>query len=728
MKRKPCVEQHDEKDCGPACLAAISQYYGKHVSLPHVREMTKTDADGTNLYGLVEGAKRLNFDAEALGGTYEEMLEGIADGEVSLPCITHIVTKEYLQHFIVIYAIKKSEVLIADPAKGKLKVKHKALEDQWTGHVINLKPNSCFERGRFTPSPFLFFRNLIGRHKFLVLQILICTILLAAFSIATAFVFQVVIDNILGMVNIYDYRNLIRSLTMVCLATAGLYIVAALIRIVRGYYLAHFSKKLDVEIVLHCYEHAIDLPFSFFGTRKTGEILSRFSDAQAIQDMLSSATFSVVVDGLMVIFGAVILWLISPALSIVAFTIAAIYLILIMSHKRKIRRINQTEMENSSQTTAYFKESIDGIETIKALNMEKGVKKKTRILFNRLISTSFKQSIMYNNLSAIIGVTTSVGTVVMLWLGVQGVLGGVLTLGELITFNTLLNYFLTPLENLIGLQPQLQAAGVATNRLNDILLAEKEDIESGIIANELSGNIKYENICFRYGNRELALDSICLEIKKGESVAIIGESGSGKSTLMKLLMRLYEPEDGTISINGINTCTINRAHLRDCVVYLTQDIFLFSDTIEKNILYGCDSEEVGDDEFRRICGLCKVADFVDKLPFGYDTRLEENGVNLSGGQRQRIALARALLRKPDILILDEAMSSLDSITEHALSNMIFNIDAKMTRIVIAHRLSTIVQCDKIIIMDQGQIVECGAHNELMGRSEKYRSFWVGKKE
>jgi ATP-binding cassette subfamily B protein len=355
--------------------------------------------------------------------------------------------------------------------------------------------------------------------------------------------------------------------------------------------------------------------------------------------------------------------------------------------------------------------------------MEHMAKEKTDTLFGRLITTVFKQSVMYNNLGVIIGVVTSLGTVLILWLGVQSILQGEITLGALITFNALLGYFLSPLGNLINLQPQLQAAGVATNRLNDILLAEREDTESGLSSGELKGGIVCENVSFRYGNRELVLEDISLNIEQGQKVAIVGESGSGKTTLMKLLLRFYEAEAGLITIDGKALEDINRTFLRKRISYLTQSIFLFSDSVKNNIFYGSNSDEISDEEFKRVCELCKVDEFVAKLPLGYETRLEENGANLSGGQRQRIALARALLRKPDVLVMDEAMSNLDSITERALSNMISGFDKDMTCIVIAHRLSTIVQCDKILVMDQGQIIETGTHDQLMQQRGKYFSFW-----
>ncbi|MCX8168585.1 MAG: ATP-binding cassette domain-containing protein, partial [Ignisphaera sp.] len=296
-------------------------------------------------------------------------------------------------------------------------------------------------------------------------------------------------------------------------------------------------------------------------------------------------------------------------------------------------------------------------------------------------------------------VKTTGGTVII-WVGAYQVMQGKMTLGQLLTYNSLLAYFLDPIENLINLQSMLQSAFVASDRLGEILdlEIEKSDNEyKKIKITSLKGDIDIKNLDFRYGTRQLVLKNINLNIKQGEKIAIVGESGSGKTTLAKLLLRFYDWEKGEILINGINIKDINIESLREKISYISQDIFLFSGTIRENLSLGMENDNL--EEIIEACKISKAHDFINTLPLRYDTLLEENGSNLSGGQKQRLAIARAILKKPDILIMDEATSNLDSVTERAIEKTINKFSKNITTIIIAHRLSTIRRCDRIVVMD-----------------------------
>jgi len=293
-------------------------------------------------------------------------------------------------------------------------------------------------------------------------------------------------------------------------------------------------------------------------------------------------------------------------------------------------------------------------------------------------------------------------------------------MGSLITFNSLLVYFLDPVKNLINLQPQMQTAIVAADRLGEILdlEVEKTEDENGkLMPQKFEGTIDIKNLNFRYGTRKPVLEDINIHIEKGQKVAFVGESGSGKTTLSKLLLHLYSAESGEILIDGNNIDDINLECLRERIAYIPQETFLFSGTILENLVLGMDYVTMDD-----VIAAAKVAqahDFINELPLRYNTMLEENGANLSGGQRQRLAIARAMLKKPDILILDEATSNLDSITERALDATINEYAKDMTTIFIAHRLSTIKNCDVIYVLEKGKIVESGSHKELTMHGGKY---------
>lgn len=313
----------------------------------------------------------------------------------------------------------------------------------------------------------------------------------------------------------------------------------------------------------------------------------------------------------------------------------------------------------------------------------------------------------------------------IIWVGTDSVLKGNLTIGGLLTFNALLAYFFNPIQSLIHLQPQLQTAIVASDRLGEILDLESEDILHGktkISPDSLKGDIEIKHIDFRYGTRQLVLKDINIVIKEGQSIAFVGESGSGKTTLSKLLLDFYKPERGEILIRGMNIEDIDLSALRSKIGYISQETFLFSGTILDNFKLA--NTNITLEQIIEVCKLTKAHDFINELPLRYDTYLEENAANLSGGQKQRLSIARALIKHPDILIMDEATSSLDSVTEKAIDDTIKKITHQMTTITIAHRLSTIVSCDQIYVMDKGRIIEAGSHIALLQQKGMYYNLWM----
>jgi ATP-binding cassette subfamily B protein len=381
-------------------------------------------------------------------------------------------------------------------------------------------------------------------------------------------------------------------------------------------------------------------------------------------------------------------------------------------------------MEQNAQLTSYLVESLNGIETVKAFNAEEEASLKTEGRFIKLLRSVFKGGILNNFRGSITSFTAMVGGVVILWVGAWNVIKGNMTVGQLITFNALLAYFLDPIKNLINLQPMMQTAIVASDRLGEIfdLSLEREENENKKIQPEdLKGDIVIKNVDFRYGTRALVLKDLSLTIKQGEKIALVGESGSGKTTLVKLLMNLYPWEKGDITIKSYNIKDLAYDSLRERIAYISQDIFMFSGTIRENLCLG--RKDIDMNDIVEACQMAQAHDFINKLPLRYETHLEENAANLSGGQKQRLAIARAILKKPDIFIMDEATSNLDSITEKAIERTIETVCKGVTAIIIAHRLSTIKRCDRIYVMDDGRIIEMGTHKELMDRRGRYYELW-----
>jgi ATP-binding cassette subfamily B protein len=369
-------------------------------------------------------------------------------------------------------------------------------------------------------------------------------------------------------------------------------------------------------------------------------------------------------------------------------------------------------------------ESLNGIETVKAFNAEDQANLETEKKFVTLLKSIFKIGWLNNLQSSLTGFAAGIGGIIILWFGAYQVIQGKMSLGQLLTFNALLAYFLDPIKNLINLQPMMQTAIVASDRLGEILDLELEKApneEKKICPATLKGTIEFKNVDFRYGTEKLVLKNINMTIEPGQRIALVGESGSGKTTLVKLIMNFYPWEKGDILINGYNIKDINLERLRDRIAYISQDIFLFSGMIQENLCLG--NQDLTLEEIVEAAKITKTHDFVDELPLRYDTMLEENGANLSGGQKQRLAITRAILKNPDILIMDEATSNLDSITEMAIEKTIHEFSRNITTIIIAHRLSTIMRCDKIYVMDKGEFVESGTHQQLMNQRGRYYELW-----
>ncbi|MBG9692093.1 peptidase domain-containing ABC transporter [Lysinibacillus sphaericus] len=713
FKRYVCVKQHDQKDCGIACLSTISKQYGLKIPISKLREVAGTDKQGTNVLGLIKAAEELGFTAKAVKGDAKALFQ-----EFPLPAIAHCVIDGKLLHYVVIHKITQKEVIIADPAKGIVKYTPEDFLQIWTGVLVLLVPSIKFERGDETQGLFARFFHLLKPQKWLFFQIFICSILYTLLGIAGAFYFQLLIDDILVF-------NLEKSLHIISLGVLLLYTFQIILDAFRNYLLLHISQKFDISLILNYYSHVINLPMNFFSTRKVGEIISRIMDASKVREALSGATLTIVLDTMMVIVGAVILYTQSAFLFGITLVMVPVYILIVWLFKKTYENINRREMEENAQLNAYLVESLNGVETIKAYNAEKATKDELEKRFIKFLKSIFKHGLIDNYQNSLKNYLGLVSGTVILWVGSYQVLRGNMTAGQLIAFNALLAYFLTPLQNLVNLQPMLQSAIVASQRLGEILdLETEEEKHKGkrMVPQHLKGDIDIRNVDFRYGTRSLILKDMNLSIGQGEKVAFVGESGSGKTTLAKLLLNFYQPEKGEILINGNNIQDLDFHKLREKIAYVSQESFFFSGTIEENLSLGTDNDVTLED-IVSAAKIAKAHDFINTLPLRYSTVLEENASNLSGGQRQRLSITRAILKRPDILILDEATSNLDSITEKAISETIDDYCSGITTIIIAHRLSTIKKCDKICVIEQGQIIELGTHEELLNSKGRYYELW-----
>jgi ATP-binding cassette subfamily B protein len=711
-KKYYCIRQHDITDCGAACLATISKQYGLKIPIIKIREIAGTDKQGTNAYGVIKAAQKLGFSAKGVKGDQDSFFS-----EFPLPAIAHVVINKSLLHYVVIHRIRKNEVLVADPGQGLMKYSPEEFFRIWTGVLILMVPTAQFQKGNQTKGLFTRFFGLLKPQKKLLLNIFTASLLYTILGIFGSFYFKFLMDDILPY-------NLSKTLAIVSLGIILLSIFKLLLNAFRSHLLLYLSQKLDISLILSYYRHVTKLPLNFFGTRKVGEIISRFMDASKVRQAISGATLTIMIDTLMAIAGGFMLYNQNPFLFGITFILAVCYAIIVFSFNQPYRNLNRKQMEQNAQLTSYLVESLNGIETVKSFSAEAQASLETEKRFIGFLKSVFKGGSLNNLQSSLTGFTAGVGGIIILWIGTYYVIQGKMSAGELLTFNALLAYFLEPIKNIINLQPMMQTAIVASDRLGEILDLELEkspDEARKMNPASLKGDIVFKNVDFRYGTRPLVLKNINLEIKCGEKIALVGESGSGKTTLVKLIMNFYGLEKGAIFINGHNIQEFNRERLRDRIAYISQDIFLFSGTIRENLCLG--NQGLTLEEIIEATKAAKAHDFINELPLRYNTMLEENGSNLSGGQKQRLAIARALLKKPDILIMDEATSNLDSITEKAIENTLRELSQGTTTIMIAHRLSTIMQCDRIYVMDRGEIVESGSHSQLIAKGGRYFNLW-----
>lgn len=615
-------------------------------------------------------------------------------------------------------------LVIADPGEGIVKLttdeffgevhdEGKSPKYQWSGILIILVKNETFEKKDETKGIFSRFFHLLMPQKKLIFQIFLASLIYTVLGILAAFYFQMLIDSVLP-------DGLKKTLMTLSIGVILLNLFRVILNAFRSHLLLYLSQKLDIALLLGYYRHVMELPMNFFGTRKVGEIISRFNDAGKVRDAISGATLTIMIDTLMAVAGAIILYIQNSKLFFITIIMIVLYAVIVLGFNKWYEKLNRKEMEDNAQLTSYMVESLNGIQTVKAYNAERKVNRETEVKFVKLLRSVFNLTWANNIQVSLKTFVELIGGVVILWAGGVSVINGDMTIGALITFNSLLAYFLDPVKNLVDLQPQMQTAVVAADRLGEILdlEAEKQENEQRKMAPEnLAGDIKFEHVNFRYGTRQRVLENIDFTIKKGEKIAFVGESGSGKTTLSKLLLHLYQAESGNILINDNNIEDIQIETLRDKIAYIPQETFLFSGSIFENLTLGLDDATM--DDIIEASKKAQAHEFINKLPLRYETRLEENGANLSGGQRQRLAIARAMLKKPDILILDEATSNLDAITERALDKTISEFSKDVTTIFIAHRLSTIKNCDKIYVLEDGKIIESGDHASLTALGGKY---------
>lgn len=724
------VKQHDATDCAAACMAMICLHYKKEITITKLRDVMGTDIKGTNLVGLTKCADRLGFTAQPVRVDREGFLSNY-----TLPAVANVVTKEGLSHFVVVFKITKNYVIVGNPAKDLEKIKIDKFYKGFTGAMLLLKPDNRFEAGKLKRSSmFNRYLKLLMPQKKMFIYAVLASLIMTVLGILSSLFNNVIYDEILP----YQQKDMLKIMLLVFL---GVSLTQTLVSFVRQWILIHLSIKIDIPLMLGYFEHIYKLPMKFFASRKTGDIITRFSDAFTIKDIFTNIALSLIMDISMAFVTGVILLQMNPKLFVIIFIMTVISIILVFIFKQPYKRINEEQMQQASVLNSEIIEGLRAVETIKGNANEENELECIEKEYIKSLRIGYREGMLSNIQGTISSVILGAGNLVLMYVGISQVINGNLTLGSYMAFMTMSGYFMNPISNLVSLQLSIQEANISMKRLSEILDYEREsgigddNGSDGICQNieNIDGDVKLSHITFRYGNRKPVLKDVSFTIPKGQKVALVGASGSGKSTIAKLLLKYYEPEEGEITIDGVNIKDYRNASLRRAISYVPQTIELFSKSIYDNIRVSRQSATL--DEVKEAAKAADAHNFIKKLPMQYYTYLEEAGNGLSGGERQRIALARAFLKENQFYIMDESTSNLDFATENIIFDMIYNKFRNKSMLIIAHRLATIKNCDTIIVLDNGEIAEQGTHEELLERKGQYYRLWkmqqgnfAGKKE
>lgn len=709
MKEK-LVFQHDETDCAAACIASVAKYYKKNISITRIRKVASTDKMGTSGLGIIKAANKLGFSCKGFLSDDKKLPK-----ENLFPIIVHL-RKSIIDHYAILYFKKNGEYLLADPDEGFKRVNKKEFDAIWSGVFFVITPTQEFSKIENSNGILSRVCSLLKPHKKTLCECFVAGILISVLGIISSFYFRYLIDDVL-------YSELENTLTIISLAFLFVIILSNLVSYCRNQLMMFMGNKIDLVMIRDYINHLLKLPMDFYSSRKTGEILSRLSDISVIRNIISSTTLSVIIDVCLMIFCGLFLFMSNAMLLLIAIIPVVLSSIIawlfIKPYKERINQKAYLEAEKQSLIV----ETINGMSTIKSLSIEK----ETSEMIEDKIVQSIKKGLLLGRInnfqSSIQNFINQLGTLLVYWIGSILILKSELSLGQLISFVTLSQYFLGPFSRLINLQNVLQEALVSVNRYCEIMDIDEEKNydESKIDIQKTINKIEIKNLSFCYGARKKALDDISLSINKGDKIAFVGLSGSGKSTLIKLLMGFYKNQTGTIIINGMNIEDVNIETFRKKVGYVPQDVLLFSGSIYENISIGkrnCSYEEV-----IRVAEKSQSINFINNQTNRFHTLIGEKGSTLSGGEKQRISLARVLLRNPSLLILDEATASLDGITEKQIMDNVFSLSKEITTVIVAHRLSTIVKCNKICVFENGKIVGIGTHEDLLVNNVQYQALW-----
>ena len=710
-------------DCGPACLTMIAAHYGRHYTLDHLREQCFIGREGVSLLGISKAAEQIGF--RTVGGrlTFDKLAE-----KALLPCVVHW----NQEHFVVVYAIRKKKkeytVSVADPGKGLDTYSREAFCRHWIstctggeekGIALLLEPTQLFyeQEGDRLPSEnrirFLW-KYLIKYKRFfgqLILGLFIGSLLQLIFPFLT----QAIVDTgIQGKDIGFIWLVLIAQMVLLFSRTA--------IDFIRRKILLHISTRINVSLISDFFIKLMKLPMKFFDTKLTGDLLQRIEDHRRIENFLTNQTISIVFSVFTFIIFSIVLFVYHLPIFAVFITGSILYGLWIRIFLKKRRLLDYKMFEQQGMNRNVVYQLITGMQEIKLQGCEQRKRWEWEDVQADLFDVNMQSLNLRQNQEAGGIFINELKNILVTVLAATAVINGSLTLGMMLSIQYIIGQLNSPVEQLMSFIYQWQDVSISLDRMNEIHTQQNDEGMGRSIAalpRDVETDIHIRNVCFRYdGARpDYVLEGIDLHIPQGKVTAIVGASGSGKTTLIKLLLGYYMPNEGELLVGGENLSQFNPAWWRTQCGAVMQEGYLFSDTIARNIAVSDD--EIDTDRLRHAAQTAHIAEYIEGLPLGYNTKIGQDGQGVSQGQRQRILIARVVYKNPPFVFLDEATNALDANNERAIVENLSEFYKGKTVVVVAHRLSTVKHADRIVVLEGGRIVETGTHAELTIRKGRY---------
>jgi len=664
----------------------IIEYYKGHMEMENIRELLKLNTQGTTAFHIVEGAKKIGFEAKGVKCNIEDMNED----NMVLPCIANVIINKTYKHFIVIYKIDfmKKRLLIADPSNKLMYISFDIFSSIFSGVLILLYPIDELPFESTKNLKLDLFLNIVKSHPILIKQISILSIFITIFSILCSFF----LENICDAITIYGNKDVIIVILLLFIILSS---VKCLTKFFREKVLLLLNEKIDLKLTLDTYNKVLLLPYKDYRSKTTGDIITRLIDVGVIKNTCSKIFLTLLIDLPLSLVATLFLLLINMRLFIISLVILILYVLVMLMFKDYFDESYTKLKKDNINVTSYMIESINNFETVKGLKIFKNMYYQFEKRFVSMLRKKYSYENAYCLQQFLKEIISECGLFLVYGMGALLVIKGELSFSSLLTFGTLLSYFFEPVQSIVNLEKDVRELDLVLKRQLDL---NKEN-NMGLTDNAMKGDINICNLNYSYNEEIDILRNINLKIKNGEKVIITGSSGCGKSTLVKILMKYYSIERDKVYINNID---INDYNSSDGINYISQNENLYTDSLYNNItLY----EKCSINKFIEICKMCEIDEIVSKNRLGYNMLIEENGFNLSGGERERIVLARTLIRNFNMLIIDEGLCQLDINKERKILKNIFEKYKNKTIIVISHRLENLDLYDRKIYMKDGSVVD-----------------------